>query len=149
MFWEIVHFVPNFSVRPTRCEFSIRVSVEFVRAAQSRMEKLIAEQGLVGFQKEYNNFWVRTLTERGMGHMIFSPNSLIEFDPQIGLKVIRLSGNGCELYWKSSQSSPENEGGCYETHNSDSSMHFVTFFFLFQAWAQHVEDEARELKLIP
>jgi len=149
MFWEIVRFSPDFSVHPTHCEFGISVSKEFVEASRSRIEGLVAEQGLAEFQKKYNDYWVEALKARGMEHMIFSPPSFITFDPQVGLTKIHLSGSGCELYWHPNSSGrTDREGGYYETHNSDSAMHFVTFFLIFQAWAEHVEDEARKLKLI-
>lgn len=140
--WEIVDFNPNFSIRPTACNFSIQVTPEFVAAARRRMRTLLENESLEDFNRRYNEYLATTMRSRGMGHMIFSERSIVEFSEDIGLRCVKIQGDACELYWSVDPVDAEQHGGRYETHNVDGSMQFLTLFVIFQTWARHVVAEA-------
>ncbi|MBU4332365.1 hypothetical protein KKD19_05415 [Patescibacteria group bacterium] len=149
LLWQIVDWEPDFSVQSGQCGFAIRVSPEFIKGAKSRIANLLKEKGqTIGeLNENYNSYWSWRLKEIGMGHMIFSERSIVEFNPEIGLDRIQISGNATELYWLPDQVDVMTRGTRYETHNVDSSIQFLTLLLIFDRWARNVLDEVSKLNL--
>jgi hypothetical protein len=148
--WVVKDLYPNLLVTPPQCNFCIEVTPLFVKTASlvarnlapgkgysKELPLLLAQEVMLTPDERYQKWWKNTFTSWGMENMI-PPRGTVEFDLEVGLRLIRVTGQEACLAWETPLPEALKIGGKYRTNNVSDPLQVVTILVIFINWATKV-----------